>query len=164
FSDLPMGWRMRDFFHGWVEDIEKYEDRQKRSAAAKKAYERKATDQKRTERIKAKSRQEEKSEELQMALQESQAAPAKAEPAESEFLPLQRYDIRIPLLVELPDGLEAALAVRNSSDDFDRESFRLRHELAHLGLLQGFDELLCLPTLHGVETFWYQIETVRKVL
>ena len=29
---------------------------------------------------------------------------------------------------------------------------------------QGFDELLCLPHLTGVEPFWHQIETVRKVL
>jgi SNF2 family DNA or RNA helicase len=42
--------------------------------------------------------------------------------------------------------------------------FRLRGELARLSLFQGFDELLCLPALHGVETHWYQVETVRKVL
>jgi SNF2 family DNA or RNA helicase len=42
--------------------------------------------------------------------------------------------------------------------------FRLRTEFAHLSLLQGFDELLCLPQLHHVETYWYQVETVRKVL
>ena len=29
---------------------------------------------------------------------------------------------------------------------------------------QGFDELLCLPHLVGVEPLWHQIETVRKVL
>ncbi|MFC7694184.1 SNF2-related protein [Paeniroseomonas aquatica] len=42
--------------------------------------------------------------------------------------------------------------------------FRLRGELTQLGLVEGFDELLCLPTLQGVEAHWYQIETVRKVL
>ncbi len=42
--------------------------------------------------------------------------------------------------------------------------FRLREELTHLGLLQGFDELLCLPLLQQVDTYWYQVETVRKVL
>jgi superfamily II DNA or RNA helicase len=42
--------------------------------------------------------------------------------------------------------------------------FRLRAEFARLSLLQGFDELLCLPQLHQVETYWYQVETVRKVL
>lgn len=41
---------------------------------------------------------------------------------------------------------------------------RLRERLAHLGLAQGFDELLCLPHLRGIETFWHQVETVRKVL
>ena len=42
--------------------------------------------------------------------------------------------------------------------------FVLRERLAHLGLAEGFDELLCLPQLKGIETFWYQTETVRKVL
>jgi len=42
--------------------------------------------------------------------------------------------------------------------------FRLRGELIRLSLFEGFDELLCLPALHGVETHWYQVETVRKVL
>jgi superfamily II DNA or RNA helicase len=42
--------------------------------------------------------------------------------------------------------------------------FRLRHELNQLSLLEGFDELLCLPALSGVEAYWYQVETVRKVL
>ena len=40
----------------------------------------------------------------------------------------------------------------------------MRERFAHLGLAQGFDELLCLPHLRGIETFWYQVETVRKVL
>ena len=31
-------------------------------------------------------------------------------------------------------------------------------------MAQGFDELLCLPHLRDIETFWYQVETVRKVL
>lgn len=42
--------------------------------------------------------------------------------------------------------------------------FRLRGDLARLALLRGFDELLCLTQLCGVETYWYQVETVRKVL
>jgi hypothetical protein len=42
--------------------------------------------------------------------------------------------------------------------------FRLRSELIRLSLFEGFDELLCLPALRGVETHWYQVETVRKVL
>ncbi len=46
----------------------------------------------------------------------------------------------------------------------DGDWYHLRGEFVHLGLLQGFDELLCLPGLHQVETYWYQVETVRKVL
>ncbi len=42
--------------------------------------------------------------------------------------------------------------------------FRLRSELIRLSLFEGFDELLCVPALRGVETHWYQVETVRKVL
>lgn len=33
-----------------------------------------------------------------------------------------------------------------------------------ISLQEGFNELLCLDTLTGVETFWYQIETVKRVL
>ena len=46
----------------------------------------------------------------------------------------------------------------------DDQAFRLRAELVRLSLFEGFDELLCLPALQGVEAHWYQIETVRKVL
>ncbi len=40
----------------------------------------------------------------------------------------------------------------------------LHQEQARLSLLRGFDELLCLEGLHGVEHLPHQIETVRKVL
>src|SRR5262249_39900968 len=94
----------------------------------------------------------------------AEAAPETAPSAEPELSALPRYKIRIPFSVEFSDSLESSLALRSSSDEADREAFRLRHELTHLRLLQGFDELLCLPTLHGVETYWYQVEAVRKVL
>ena len=55
-------------------------------------------------------------------------------------------------------------AIRLTGDLPEPDWFRLRGELVQLGLFQGFDELLCLPLLHGVETHWYQVETVRKVL
>ncbi|CAH2605891.1 protein of unknown function (plasmid) [Rhodovastum atsumiense] len=55
-------------------------------------------------------------------------------------------------------------AVVTSGGTPDPVWFDLRHELVQLGLVEGFDELLCLPTLQGVEAHWYQIETVRKVL
>jgi SNF2 family DNA or RNA helicase len=46
----------------------------------------------------------------------------------------------------------------------DSGGLRLHLELARLGLLRGFDQLLCLEGLTGVEHLPHQIETVRKVL
>ena len=88
----------------------------------------------------------------------SAAVPAPAEPGPP---PLPRYEFQIPLSLSLPDNLAPALAAASESD---RAAFQLRDELTQLGLLQGFDELLCLAALHEVDTYWYQIESVRKVL
>ncbi|HEV2973356.1 MAG TPA: SNF2-related protein [Pirellulales bacterium] len=46
----------------------------------------------------------------------------------------------------------------------DPRDLWLHQEHARLNLLRGFDELLCLEGLHGVEHLPHQIETVRKVL
>lgn len=51
-----------------------------------------------------------------------------------------------------------------SSPCFDPVGIRLRLEHAHLRLLRGFDDLLCLEGLSGVEHLPHQIETARKVL
>jgi superfamily II DNA or RNA helicase len=159
YDDLPSRWHLRNYFQGWVKQVELYLDREKRSIAAKKAYERKSAEQKKAEAAKAKQPPAEP--QTDSAAPDLPAPPAEPAP---EFPPLPRFDVRIPLVVEMPDSLDAQLAVRTMADDAGREAFRLRAELAQLGLLQGFDELLCLPMLHGVETFWYQLETVRKVL
>lgn len=42
--------------------------------------------------------------------------------------------------------------------------FLVRHDLARLSLLRGYDELLCVPQLHHIYHYPYQIETARKVL
>ena len=89
------------------------------------------------------------------------AAKAKAPAAASPPVPdLQRLDIALDLSFELadPDAIQLAGAAP------DPAWFRLRAELTQLGLVEGFDELLCLPALQGVEAHWYQIETVRRVL
>ena len=59
-----------------------------------------------------------------------------------------------------PDAVEIAGTAGTS----DHAPFQLRRELVRLSLFEGFDELLCLPALRGVEAHWYQVETVRKVL
>ncbi|EJW09402.1 DNA helicase [Rhodovulum sp. PH10] len=76
--------------------------------------------------------------------------------------PLPAIEIDIPFTVEFdPAPLTAALA---RAPETDGRWSLLREQFAHLGLAQGFDELLCLPHLAGVEPLWHQTETVRKVL
>jgi SNF2 family DNA or RNA helicase len=164
FIHLPGSWSLRDWAHGWVRQIERYEDRQKRSGSAKKGLERRKAGVAKLERAAEPHREEKAREPQSEKMAPEEAAPETAPSAEPELSALPRYQIRIPFSVEFSDSLESSLAIRSSSDEADREAFRLRNELAHLGLLQGFDELLCLPTLRGVETYWYQLETVRKVL
>jgi SNF2 family DNA or RNA helicase len=71
-------------------------------------------------------------------------------------------DIDIPFAAEL--DLAPLLTAMQKPPEIDGVWYGLRERFAHLGLAQGFDELLCLPHLRGMETFWYQVETVRKVL
>lgn len=76
--------------------------------------------------------------------------------------PLPLVEIDIPFNAEL--NLAPLLDSLQPPPHSNGIWYGLRERLAHLSLAQGFDELLCLPHLRGVETFWYQIETVRKVL
>ena len=59
-----------------------------------------------------------------------------------------------------PEPLQAWEERRLSSP----EDHRLRLDAEHIALRKGFDELLSLSTLNGVEILWYQIETVKKAL
>ncbi len=85
---------------------------------------------------------------------ERQAPPAAAD--------LPRLEARFDVSVELANV--DAIAIAGTDADADPIPFRLRGELVRLSLFEGFDELLCLQALQGVEPHWYQIETVRKVL
>ena len=82
------------------------------------------------------------------------ALPPPAVPA------LKRLQASFDLRIEIADP--QALQIDGAAGEPDW--FRLRSELTQLSLFEGFDELLCLPALTGVEAHWYQIETVRKVL
>ena len=88
--------------------------------------------------------------------------PAVTTDAAAEPAHLARIDIDIPLTTEF--DLAPLLRAAAGRPECDGAWYGLRERLAHLGLAQGFDELLCLPYLSGIETFWYQVETVRKVL
>ena len=90
------------------------------------------------------------------------APPAPAPPAPAPVPQLPLIDVDLPFAVEL--DLAPVIAVVQKAPDHDGGWYDLRERFARLGLAQGFDELLCLPHLNGIETFWYQVETVRKVL
>jgi superfamily II DNA or RNA helicase len=83
-------------------------------------------------------------------------APAALPPA------LPRIDIEVPFTIAFDVApLSAAIEYEAGSDE---KWFGLRERFNHLGLAQGYDELLCLPQLSGFEPLLHQVETVRKVL
>ena len=92
--------------------------------------------------------------------QHGRRTPAVAAATQAAVADLPRLEARLDIAFELanPDAIEMA------GTEADPMAFRLRGELVRLSLFEGFDELLCLPALQGVEAHWYQIETVRKVL
>ncbi len=75
---------------------------------------------------------------------------------------LQRVDLEIPFTIEFDAAPMLSTVMRAAEQD--GHWFSLRERFDHLGLAQGFDELLCLLHLNGVEPLLHQIETVRKVL
>lgn len=46
----------------------------------------------------------------------------------------------------------------------DSGIYNLRLQAEKISLMRGFSDLLCLDMLVGVEKYWYQIETVKKIL
>ena len=163
-GDLPIGYRLYSWFHNWTERIEREERR--RLAAEKKAE--KEAAKKRATKISPQTMESAHGQAAVKAKSAAETAGAQAIDGASELPALPRYQITIPLSISLPTDLDAALTglshTSHTQSASELEAFRLRYELTQLGLLQGFDELLCLPTLHGVETHWYQIEAVRKAL
>jgi superfamily II DNA or RNA helicase len=96
-----------------------------------------------------------------------QPRPSSPQPARAAFsapepvvpeLPRQDASFSVTVTFANPE------AIALNGADADPGWFSLRGELNRLSLFEGFDELLCLPSLAGVETHWYQVETVRKVL
>jgi superfamily II DNA or RNA helicase len=92
-----------------------------------------------------------------------------ASPGESRLpavADLPRLEARFDVMFDFvdPDRIEFDGTDAPADDPLGASAFRLRSELARLSLFEGFDELLCLPALQGVEAHWYQVETVRKVL
>jgi superfamily II DNA or RNA helicase len=92
--------------------------------------------------------------------------PAQAAQTVAQTLPAVADLLRLEAAFDMTFDLANADAIEitGNPEARDAELFDLRGELIRLSLFEGFDELLCPPTLHGVEPHWYQAETVRKVL
>ena len=92
--------------------------------------------------------------------------PARAVAPHTPTLPapveLPRREARLDITFDLANP--EAIEITGGAETHEADLFDLRGELVRLSLFEGFDELLCLPALHGVEAHWYQVETVRKVL
>ena len=68
---------------------------------------------------------------------------------------------KAPLRFAPPDfeGMNAMLQIRGTLKEC-----QLRVEYAHVEVQRGFDDLLCLNAIKGVERYWYQVESAKKVL
>lgn len=90
-------------------------------------------------------------------------SPTPVQSAAARTIPaLEQPQVDIPLVVESNLGPMLAAAAVHAEEEGGW--FALRERLARLSLAEGFDELLCVPHLRGIETLWHQTETVRKVL
>src|SRR5439155_26528357 len=146
---FPGGWTRRAWLFRHYDRIFECDIARRRKHAAS------GTERSRAERTKPGEPQDRSR--LVRARDAPSALPA---PHASAGLPLIGIDI--PFTAEL--DLAPLLTTLHKLPESNGGWYGLRERLAHLGLAQSFDELLCLPHLRGIESFWYQIETVRKVL
>lgn len=89
-------------------------------------------------------------------------APAPPEAVDTAPSNLRRFSFPLPVEFRVPDI--AAYQELERQPLASREDMLLLNAYAHLALVKGYDDLLCLDQLNGVTSFWYQVETVRKVL
>jgi superfamily II DNA or RNA helicase len=90
------------------------------------------------------------------------AGPSPAGRAAASLQSLPSFEVEISFAAEI--DLSPMLDAVVRAPEPEGRWWGLRERFTHLGFAQGFDELLCLPHLTGVEPLWHQIETVRKVL
>jgi SNF2 family DNA or RNA helicase len=96
--------------------------------------------------------------------------PETSEPIPAPEPPLAQQAEEVPA-VQLPDpqvhfAFDTAefLKVIDSGTASDMESLNLALSAYRLGFRSSYDQLICLGALTGVESFWHQQETARKVL
>lgn len=150
---LPNGNELVPWINDWLRQISAHKNQREYGDLLKAVNAAKEYNRSRQSRTKQPSPKEKKA---------PTPKPVTKTPVNAGAPPLPHYNLRIPLTLTWPDKLDEQLPL--TITDTDRQAFRLRDEWAQLSLLQGFDDLLCLSALHGVETYWYQVESVRKVL
>jgi SNF2 family DNA or RNA helicase len=58
----------------------------------------------------------------------------------------------------------ALASLKNPLSDEALPYYEARLALFQLSILADYDQLVCLPTLHHIDKYWYQIETTKKVI
>ncbi|MGH7926476.1 MAG: DEAD/DEAH box helicase, partial [Candidatus Binatia bacterium] len=88
--------------------------------------------------------------------QKSESEPPPAPPA---LPPPHSYGVPIRFVPVDFEAMSAMLKTRGTLKEC-----QLRVQYACLDVQRGFDELVCLNEINGIERYWYQIETAKKVL
>ncbi len=73
---------------------------------------------------------------------------------------IPQHTIPVHISVSQDEALKALRAASFST----LEEIKLLVDYSRLTIQSGFDELLCLDALEGVDRYWYQVETVKKAL
>ncbi|HEY6329977.1 MAG TPA: SNF2-related protein, partial [Blastocatellia bacterium] len=81
--------------------------------------------------------------------------------ADDGFPALPKISAQIAVSLTLPAAADLHAQVQPEES---RDWLKARLDLARMSLFEGFGDLLCLTHLRDVDTYWYQIETARKVL
>lgn len=155
------------FIDEWLDKI-KFEHKQ--IIAAQKKELKKAENEKRkasTKKVVVSSKEKAKPTKTKSISNEADLSTATDESKELDELentltPLEKVFANIPVRLNLPKASDILSILKTVGDE--AIWFKLRNDFAYLNLLQGFDELLCLPLLHNIDIYWYQVESVRKVL
>lgn len=97
----------------------------------------------------------------------SEAGPTTA-PAGEEVAaqPEPSFESYLPAASEVEfDPEDSRIVARLTKNEFDRiQDYHLNLTAQHLSLVSGFEVLLCLPLLRGVEEYPFQVNTARQVL
>jgi superfamily II DNA or RNA helicase len=104
------------------------------------------------------------------ASHEMPSPPTTVENSQEESLPKAAEKPPPPAIPEYSVPLTFSLPGVEAQNEFQPahlsplKEIKLLIDYTHLTIQSGFDELLCLNAIHNVERYWYQIETVKKVL